>query len=98
MSRTATKPAEPLDAAALDGDLVPPCHPLFGVVWKNPERLGGTPCFTGTRVPVQTLFDYLAGGETIDAFLIDFDGVSREQAEAVLALAAQGLLEKIPPV
>src|SRR4051794_18309531 len=96
MSDTSTKPAREMDPTALIGDLVPPGHPLFGIVWVNPERMSGTPCFAGTRVPVQALFDYLEGGDTIDAFLSDFDGVSREQAEAVITLAAKGLLERIP--
>jgi uncharacterized protein (DUF433 family) len=58
--------------------------------------MSGTPCFTGTRVPVKALFDYLEAGETIESFLADFEGVSRDQLEAAIALAAHGLLEKIP--
>jgi uncharacterized protein (DUF433 family) len=50
----------------------------------DPEILSGTPVFRGTRVPVQNLFDYLEGGETLDAFLLQFPGVSRAQAIAVL--------------
>ena len=44
----------------------------------------GTPCFTGTRVPVQTLLDYIEEGDTIDSFLRDFPTVTREQAVASL--------------
>ncbi|MEW6354362.1 MAG: DUF433 domain-containing protein [Pseudomonadota bacterium] len=51
---------------------------------RSPEVMGGTPVFAGTRVPVQTLFDYLEGGETIDDFLEGFPTVTREQAVAVL--------------
>ena len=51
------------------------------------QRLGGWPCFTGTRVPVQNLFDYVEGGHTLDEFLLDFPGVPRAHAEAVLALS-----------
>jgi uncharacterized protein (DUF433 family) len=50
----------------------------------DPEILSGTPVFRGTRVPVQNLFDYLEGGETLDAFLRQFPGVTRPQAIAVL--------------
>jgi uncharacterized protein (DUF433 family) len=45
----------------------------------SPDIMGGTPVFAGTRVPVQTLLDYLKGGETIDDFLEGFPTVSREQ-------------------
>lgn len=47
---------------------------------RDKDILGGIPVFSGTRVPVQTLLDYLAAGQTIDDFLDDFPTVSREQA------------------
>lgn len=50
----------------------------------SPDVMGGTPVFAGTRVPVQTLLDYLEGGETIDDFLEGFPTVSREQVVAFL--------------
>jgi uncharacterized protein (DUF433 family) len=50
----------------------------------SPDVMGGTPVFAGTRVPVQTLLDYLEGGETIDEFLEGFPTVSREQVVAFL--------------
>jgi uncharacterized protein (DUF433 family) len=50
----------------------------------SPDILGGTPVFAGTRVPVQTLIDYLEGGESIDAFLDGFPTVTREQVIAFL--------------
>jgi uncharacterized protein (DUF433 family) len=49
------------------------------VVSASPDIMGGTVVFAGTRVPVQTLFDYLKGGETIDSFLDGFPTISREQ-------------------
>jgi uncharacterized protein (DUF433 family) len=49
-----------------------------------PEILGGTPVFSGTRVPIQTLIDYLEGGQSIDEFLEGFPTVSREQVIAFL--------------
>ena len=55
------------------------------VVHSGPEILGGTPVFTGTRVPAQSLADYLADGYSMDEFLEDFPTVSREQAEVLLA-------------
>jgi len=61
---------------------------------KNPDILGGTPVFRGTRVPVQTLFDYLEGGETLEEFLKGFPTVSRELAVAALEEAKQLLLAR----
>ncbi len=52
----------------------------------DPEILGGTPVFYGTRVPIKNLFDYLKSGESIDFFLDDFDGVQREQVVKVLEI------------
>ena len=62
------------------------------VIIKNPKILGGTPVFRGTRVPVQTLFDYFEGGETFEDFLKGFPTVARESALAVLEQAKQLLL------
>lgn len=62
------------------------------VVHVDPEILGGTPVFVGTRVPVQSLFDYLEGGDTLDEFLRQFPSVQREQAIAALELARESVL------
>jgi uncharacterized protein (DUF433 family) len=80
----------------LAGDLIQPNHPLFGLIWINPERLSGAPCFSGTRVPIKNLFDYLEGGDPISEFMEDFPDISHEQIQAVISLAAQGLLDKLP--
>jgi len=48
------------------------------VITKDPDILGGTPVFRGTRVPFQALLDYLEGGQTLDEFLEDFPSVTRE--------------------
>jgi uncharacterized protein (DUF433 family) len=63
-------------------------------IQSDPEILGGTPVFVGTRVPVQTLLDYLEAGDPLDEFLQDFPSVSREQAVAVLELAKEMLLAR----
>jgi uncharacterized protein (DUF433 family) len=60
---------------------------LDSVVHADPEILGGTPVFRGTRVPVKNLFDYLAAGDSLDQFLDDFPTVRRDQAVAALELA-----------
>jgi uncharacterized protein (DUF433 family) len=65
------------------------------IVQVNPDIMHGTPCFAGTRVPVQTLLDYVAEGDTIDAFLTDFPSVKREQAAGLLALAQERLFESL---
>jgi murein DD-endopeptidase MepM/ murein hydrolase activator NlpD len=62
------------------------------VIHSNPNILGGTPVFVGTRVPVQTLLDYLEGGDSLDTFLDHFPSVRREQAVAVLELAKRMLI------
>jgi uncharacterized protein (DUF433 family) len=59
------------------------------IVVCDADILGGTPVFTGTRVPVDTLLAHLKGGDTIDTFLEDFPTVSREQVEAYLELGAE---------
>lgn len=65
---------------------------LGEVIHSDPEILGGTPVFVGTRVPAQSLFDYLGGGDTLDEFLRQFPSVRREQAIAVLDLARATVL------
>ena len=57
---------------------------LAGIAHRDPEILSGTPVFTGTRVAVRSLFDYLEGGETLEDFLRQFPSVKREQAIAIL--------------
>jgi uncharacterized protein (DUF433 family) len=57
---------------------------MENVVSVNPNILGGTPCFAGTRVPVRSLFDHLEGGYNVDYFLIEFPTVTRAQVMAIL--------------
>jgi len=87
---------KPLPPELLEGDLIRRENPLFGVIWINPERLSGAPCFYATRVPIKNLFDYLEGGESLGEFLDAFPGVTHEQAVAVLELACRGLLAELP--
>ena len=61
--------------------------PATGVVIRDPQILGGTPVFRGTRVPFQALLDYLEGGQTLDEFLDDFPTVTRDAAVSALELA-----------
>jgi uncharacterized protein (DUF433 family) len=62
------------------------------VVHRDPDILGGTPVFVGTRVPIRALLDYLEAGDPLDEFLEDFPSVTREQAVAALRLAKQMLV------
>jgi uncharacterized protein (DUF433 family) len=62
------------------------------LITSSPERLGGTAVFAGTRVPVQTLIDYLEAGHPLDHFLDEFPSVTREHAVAVLELAKAALI------
>ncbi len=64
------------------------------LITTSPARLNGTPVFGGTRVPVQSLMDYLEAGDSLDEFLADFPSVTREHAIAVLELAKSALLDK----
>jgi uncharacterized protein (DUF433 family) len=66
---------------------------LKGVVHSDPEIMGGTPVFAGTRVPLQNLIDALEGGESINEFLEGFPSVKRAQAFAVVEAGQLKLLE-----
>lgn len=66
---------------------------LSKVIWVDPERMSGTPCFHGTRVPVQNLLDYIEGGSTIDEFFEDFPSVTRDQVVQFLEMASERLVE-----
>jgi uncharacterized protein (DUF433 family) len=59
------------------------------VVNIDPGRMSGAPCFTGTRVPIGHLFEYLESGETLDEFLRQFPSVAREQSLAALELSSE---------
>lgn len=61
------------------------------VVYSDPNVLGGTPVFVGTRVPMKTLLDYLEAGDSLEVFLDHFPSVSREQVIAALELAKEML-------
>ena len=65
---------------------------LNDVVWVDPDRMSGEPCFKGTRVPVQALIDHIEGNSTLDDFLEGFPSVTREQAIRFIELAKDNLL------
>lgn len=71
-------------------------HDMKAVVSRDAEVMSGTPVFAGTRVPVQTLLDYLEGGDTIDEFLEGFPSVRREQVVAFLEDAKDRLVASVP--
>ena len=64
---------------------------LYGQVSIDPEIMSGAAVFSGTRVPIQNLFDYIEGGDDLDEFLDDFPSVSKEAALAVLEMAKKSL-------
>ena len=68
---------------------------LNGIVHSDPEILGGTPVFVGTRVSLQNLIDYLEGGESIEDFLDGFSDVKREQVIAVIEAAKFKVMETL---
>ena len=63
--------------------------PVTTIVHSDPEILGGTPVFVGTRVPLKSLYDHLEAGDTLDEFLESFPSVSRQQAIAALELGRE---------
>ena len=65
------------------------------LIWINPERMSGAPCFYGSRLPVSSLFENLEGGGSIDEWLDAFPSVTREQAIAVLEYARSRMLEPV---
>ena len=78
-------------ALALD-QKVDTASQLTRLIERDPARLGGVPVFRGTRVPVKSLFDHLHAGDSLETFLDDFPGVTREQAQGVIDLAGYQLL------
>ena len=69
--------------------------PESPIIVRDPEIMSGTPCFRGTRVPFQTLLDYLESGDTLDDFLEQFPTVNRDMAVAALEKAKEVLLASI---
>jgi uncharacterized protein (DUF433 family) len=67
----------------------------IGIIVRDPEILGGTPVFRGTRVPFQALLDYLEGGQSLDEFLDDFPTVTRNMAIAALEAAKSLLVDQL---
>ena len=63
------------------------------IIHSDPEIMGGTPVFVGTRVPVKNLFDYIEGGHNLDEFLDDFPSVSKKQALSALKQAKQAFVK-----
>ena len=97
MTRTQVHEMRPsLQSEPGEKELIAPTDPLTDLIWVNPARVSGAPCFAGTRVPVKHLWDYLESGEPLSEFLEGFPGVTREQAIGVLELAFQRLLNSFP--
>jgi uncharacterized protein (DUF433 family) len=63
------------------------------IIQSDPDILGGTPVFRGTRVPIRSLFEHLEGGESIDDFLEGFPSVRRDQVIALLEISQERVLE-----
>jgi uncharacterized protein (DUF433 family) len=64
---------------------------LYGQISIDPEIMSGAPVFAGTRVPIQTIFDYIEGGDDLETFLEDFPSVTKEAALNVLEMAKTSL-------
>jgi len=81
--------AEPVETG---GELISQDSPLAPYISVDHGRMHGVPCFKGSRVPIQHLFDHLRAGDSIDVFLTDFPPVTREQVVGVIDLTAMNLL------
>ncbi len=68
---------------------------LHNLITIDPEIVSGTPVFTGTRVPIQSLFDYISAGDSLEVYLNDFPGVKKEQALKLLELAGKELNHQV---
>ena len=79
-----------------DTELVPPSDPRAAYISVDPQRMSGTPCFVGSRVPIKHLWDYLEGNESLETFFDDFEGVPRESVVGALRLAYERLLADLP--
>jgi uncharacterized protein (DUF433 family) len=89
---TITEPPSIAEENRPSRELIAQDSPLAAYIWVNPGRMHGEPCFKGSRVPVQTLFDHLRAGDGFGKFLDGYEGVSAEQVVAVIDFAARGLL------
>ena len=69
--------------------------PARDIIWIDPDRVSGEPCFRGTRVPVRAYFAHLATGATIDEFLDSFVGVRREQVVSLLKRGMDGVVDAV---
>jgi uncharacterized protein (DUF433 family) len=67
-------------------------------IWINPDRMHGTPCMRGTRIPVSVILDNLAGGETPEAILAEYPSLKPEHIPAAIAYAAALARERVVPV
>lgn len=68
---------------------------VHDIITIDPEIVSGTPVFTGTRVPIQSLFDYITAGDSLELYLEDFPGVKKEQALKLLELAGKELNNQV---
>jgi len=85
-----------LEGTDLSTELVLSSDARADIVSIDPERLGGTHCFVGSRVPIKYLWEYLIKGKTLEAFLDDFEGVPRDEAVAALKQAYARFVEGLP--
>lgn len=79
-----------------DTKMVPASDPRAAFISVDPQRMSGTPCFVGSRVPIKHLWDYLEGNESLETFFDDFEGVPRESVLGALWLAYERLLADLP--
>ncbi len=79
-----------------DTELIPASDPRAEFISVDPQRMSGTPCFVGSRVPIKHLWDYLEGGDPLEQFFDDYEGVSREAVLGAFQMAFDKLMEGLP--
>ena len=82
--------------AEQDTELVPASDPRAAFISVDPQRMSGTPCFVGSRVPIKHLWDYLEGNDPLEQFFDDYEGVSREAVIGAFQMAFEKLMEGLP--
>lgn len=96
MPQTIKKPAPLTPANSEETELVLSSDPRSDIISIDPERMWGTPCFAGTRLPVKSLFDHLERGLSLEEVLDNFEGLSRETCARTLQMAFEHLMEGLP--
>ncbi len=96
MPQTIDKPVPLSSAEYAETELISTSDSRSSLISIDPKRMWGTPCFAGTRLPVKSLFDHLERGLSLEEFVNNFEGISRETCVQTLQMAFERLMEGLP--